>query len=119
MSRSVLPTCFEISHPGRRGADVPALDVPVREGLLPEEMRDAPPALPELSEVEVVRHYTALTRRNHGVDNGFYPLGSCTMKYNPRMNEEAAAWFGDLHPLADARDVQGALHLCHDLQRAL
>ncbi len=119
MSRSVHPTCFEQSRPGRRGAEAPLLDVPVREGLLPESLLDAPPALPEMSEVEVVRHYTALSRRNHGVDNGFYPLGSCTMKYNPRMNEAAAAAFADIHPLQDARDTQGALRLMYDLERAL
>ncbi len=119
MSRSVLPTCFELSRPGRRGANAPALDVPRAENLLPESMLDAPPSLPELSEVEVVRHYTALSRRNHGVDNGFYPLGSCTMKYNPRMNEEAAAWFADVHPLLDGRDAQGALRLMVELEEAL
>ncbi|MCL1965185.1 MAG: aminomethyl-transferring glycine dehydrogenase subunit GcvPB [Firmicutes bacterium] len=120
MSRSVWPTCFEKSHPDRRGADIPALDVPVKENLLPAELLDdAPPALPEMSEREVMRHYTGLSRRNHGVDNGFYPLGSCTMKYNPRMNEVVSAWFGGLHPLADARDAQGALRLTYDLERAL
>lgn len=120
MSRSVFPTSFEKSHPGRRGADVPVCDVPVVENLLPQALlADAPPPLPEMSEIEVVRHYTGLSRRNHGVDNGFYPLGSCTMKYNPRLDEVAAAWFGDIHPLADARDVQGALRLTFDLQEAL
>lgn len=119
MSRSVYPTSFEKSHPGRRGACPPALDVPAREGLLPESMLDAPPALPEMSEMEVMRHYTALSRRNHGVDNGFYPLGSCTMKYNPRMDEVPCGWFAGLHPLSDARDVQGMLRLTYDLQQAL
>ena len=120
MSRSVFPTSFEKSHPGRRGADVPVCDVPVKAGLLPEGLlADAPPPLPEMSEVEVVRHYTGLSRRNHGVDNGFYPLGSCTMKYNPRMNEAAATLFGDLHPLAHQDDAQGALRLTYDLQEAL
>ena len=120
MSRSVLPTSFAKSHPGRRGADVPALDVPARENLLPQGLcANTPPALPEMSEVEVVRHFTALSRRNHGVDNGFYPLGSCTMKYNPRINEAAASLFADLHPLCDARDAQGILRLTHDLEQAL
>lgn len=120
MSRSVYPTSFERSHPGRRGADVPAPAVPRREGLLPAAMlADAPPPLPEMSEVEVVRHYTGLSRRNHGVDNGFYPLGSCTMKYNPRMDEVAATLFADLHPLAGEEDLQGILHLSYDLQQAL
>ena len=120
MSRSVWPTCFERSHPGRRGADVPACDVPMKQNLLPDALlEDALPALPEMSEVEVVRHYTGLSRRNHGVDNGFYPLGSCTMKYNPRLDEVAPTWFADLHPLADVCDAQGALRLTYDLERAL
>ena len=120
MSRSSLPTCFELSRPGRRGADCPVCDVPRREGLLPDALlASAPPALPEISEVDAVRHFTALSRRNHGVDNGFYPLGSCTMKYNPRMNETAAALFADLHPLTPAEDCQGALRLMRDLQAAL
>lgn len=120
MSRSVFPTCFDKSHPGRRGADVPALEVEMVPHLLPDALLDEnPPALPEMSEVEVVRHYTGLSRRNHGVDNGFYPLGSCTMKYNPRMDELAASWFQDLHPYQDADDIQGALHLAYDLQSSL
>lgn len=120
MSRSVLKTCFEKSVPGRRGADVPLCSAPPCPDAIPAAMLDAnPPALPELSEVDVVRHYTALSRRNHGVDNGFYPLGSCTMKFNPRMNEEAAALFAGLHPLLPQKDMQGALHLCYDLQSAL
>ncbi len=60
-----------------------------------------------MSEVELVRHYTALARRNHGVDDGFYPLGSCTMKYNPKCNERAAAMFSRLHPLQDGRNSTG------------
>ena len=120
MSRSVWKTSFEQSMPGRRGADVPALDVPLKEDLLPEEMLSGSLLpLPELSEAQVVRHYTALSRRNHGVDNGFYPLGSCTMKYNPRMNELAASLFSDVHPLLDDRDMQGILRLCYDLEKAL
>ncbi len=119
MSRSVHPTLFEQSRPGRRGAEAPLATVPCRANLLPEALLDAPPALPEMSEIQVVRHYTALSRRNHGVDNGFYPLGSCTMKYNPKMNEAAQAMFGDIHPLQDARDIQGALKLCYDLEKSL
>ncbi len=120
MSRSVHLTCFEQSHPGRRGADVPALDVPVKANALPASLlAEVPPRLPEMSEGEVVRHYTNLSRRNFGVDNGFYPLGSCTMKYNPRLNEAAAAMFADLHPLQDARDAQGALTLAYELQEML
>ncbi len=120
MSRSILPTSFEMTHPGRRGADVPALDVPAKANILPAKfLAEAPLPLPEMSELEVMRHYSALSRRNFGVDNGFYPLGSCTMKYNPRLNEAAAAMFSDLHPLADEMDAQGALRLAYELERAL
>lgn len=120
MSRRAWETCFEQSVPGRRGADVPICDVPTKQDLLPEHLLSGSLLpLPELSEVQVVRHFTALSRRNHGVDSGFYPLGSCTMKYNPRMNELAASWFSDIHPLADERDTQGILHLSYDLERAL
>lgn len=120
MSRSAFPTVFESTKAGRRGADVPVCDVPQREGLLPAAcLADAPPSLPEMSEVEVIRHFTGLSRRNVGVDNIFYPLGSCTMKYNPRMNEEAAALFAGLHPLAAEGDAQGALRLMYDLQQSL
>ncbi len=120
MSRSVYPTSFEKSYAGRRGADVPALDIPVQENLLPSVcLADTPPRLPEMSELEVMRHFTALSRRNFGVDNGFYPLGSCTMKYNPRLNEAVAPLFSGLHPLADEADAQGALRLAYELEQAL
>jgi len=111
VSRTV-PLIYERSQPGRRGLEVPRPDLPVPQ--LPEELaRQEPPRLPELAEPEVLRHFTELSTRNFGVDTGFYPLGSCTMKYNPRVNERLASLpgFRDLHPLADEEDVQGALEL--------
>lgn len=115
---------FELGSPGRRGVSLPACDVPEKplEELLPARMRRALSLeLPELSEGEVIRHYTALSRRNHGVDSGFYPLGSCTMKYNPKINEETAALpgFAWLHPCQDEATVQGALALLHHAEACL
>ncbi|MGH2478323.1 MAG: aminomethyl-transferring glycine dehydrogenase subunit GcvPB, partial [Ktedonobacteraceae bacterium] len=107
---------FEKGAPGRTAATLPALDVPARAlgELVPAEFLRAEPApLPEVSEIEVVRHYTRLSQRNFGVDLGFYPLGSCTMKYNPKINEDVA-WmpgFARLHPLADEAETQGAIQL--------
>jgi len=114
------PTIFERSVSGRRAARLPALDVPelALDSLIPADLlRADPPGLPEVSEPELVRHFTALSRRNFGVDNGFYPLGSCTMKHNPRINERAAALpgFRGLHPLQRPERAQGALRLMHEL----
>ena len=94
---------FELGAPGRRGCSLPQPDLPVKpvDELLPAQMqRKIPLELPEISEGELVRHYTALSTRNHGVDSGFYPLGSCTMKYNPKVNEETARLpgFACIHP---------------------
>ncbi len=122
MTRSIYPLLFERSREGRRGADLPALDVPRLDALLPDSLTsDAPPALPELAEVDVVRHYTNLSRRNFGVDNGFYPLGSCTMKYNPKIDEELAVRFDGVHPFADedTPEALGALTLMANLDAAL
>ena len=115
-----VPLLFEISSPGRRGYRFPELDVPAVavEELIPKEyLRERPAELPEVSEVEVVRHYTQLSRLNHGVDVGFYPLGSCTMKYNPRVNEDVAALSGftAIHPYQPEETVQGALELMYKL----
>ena len=101
---------FELSDPGRVGFSLPELDVPAMlpdETLCREELTD----FPELSEVDVVRHYTRLSTWNYGVDSGFYPLGSCTMKYNPKLNEQAArlAGFAELHPHTPDHLSQGAL----------
>src|SRR3954464_5449433 len=115
-------TIFERSHPGRRAFVAPELDVPRDEDALPERFRRAePPQLPEISEPEIVRHYTRLSRRNFHLDEGFYPLGSCTMKHNPKLHERVAALPGHarLHPLQSPRRAQGALELMYELQRAL
>ena len=111
---------FEQSVPGRRGHVLPDLDVPAKplRDLLPaDSLREQPPALPEMGEVDVVRHFVNLSRRNYGVDTGFYPLGSCTMKYNPKINEDVARYpgFAFIHPLQPEQSVQGALQLMYDL----
>jgi glycine dehydrogenase subunit 2 len=111
---------FERSKPGRRAATVPKPDLPVPE--VPDELRRRrPPRLPELAEPEIVRHFTALADRTFGVDTGFYPLGSCTMKHNPRVNERVVALpgFRDLHPLQEEDGAQGALELMWRLQEIL
>ncbi|SFI85985.1 glycine dehydrogenase subunit 2 [Paenibacillus sp. UNC496MF] len=115
---------FELSRPGRVAYSLPACDVPEEElsALIPEALlRQTPAQLPEVYEVDVVRHYTELSRRNFGVDNGFYPLGSCTMKYNPKINEDAArlGGFANLHPYQPEESLQGALELLHTLQNDL
>lgn len=120
----LVPLIFEISSPGRKAYSLPDLEVPDKpvEELLPkEELRATPPELPEVSEVDLVRHFTKLSQLNHGVDIGFYPLGSCTMKYNPKINEEVAALpgFTDIHPYAPEELVQGALQLMYELQTYL
>ena len=104
----------ELSRPGRRGARVGALDVPAVDvvAAIPAHARaDAPPALPELSELDIVRHYTNLSTLNMSVDSHFYPLGSCTMKYNPKRNERLAALPGmlDVHPYQPESSLQGML----------
>jgi glycine dehydrogenase subunit 2 len=115
---------FELSTPGRIGYSLPEMDVPELDlcGLLPDGyIRTEEPELPEVSELDIMRHYTALSRRNHGVDSGFYPLGSCTMKYNPKINENVARFngFAHIHPLQDESSIQGALGLLYDLQEHL
>ena len=118
------PPIFERSTPGRVGYSLPACDVPARppESLVPAHLlRDDIPGLPEVSEVEVVRHYTRLSQWNFGIDLGFYPLGSCTMKYNPRVNEDVArlAGFARAHPYLPDELAQGALQLLWELERFL
>ncbi len=118
------PLLFERSRPGRRGFALPPLDVPEvePEALLgAEACRETIPDLPEVSEVDVVRHFTRLSTWNAAVDLGLYPLGSCTMKYNPRQNEAAAALpgFAGAHPLAPASLSQGILQLMAELERHL
>jgi glycine dehydrogenase subunit 2 len=117
------PPIFEKGAPGRTGASLPRLDVPERDpaadwgGLA----RKTAPALPEVSEVEVTRHYTRLSRWNYSIDLGFFPLGSCTMKYNPKINEHAARipGFAALHPYQPESTLGGALALQWALERAL
>jgi len=111
---------YEKSVPGRRAGRPPQPDLAIPE--LPGELRRAePPRLPEVAEPDLLRHFTELSSRNFGIDTGFYPLGSCTMKHNPRVNERLAALpgFRDLHPLDDETQAQGALRLCFELQEAL
>lgn len=115
---------FEMSQPGRRALDLPECDVPVTavDQLLPDKfLRRTPAALPEVSQLDIMRHYTGLSQRNFGVDSGFYPLGSCTMKYNPKVNEDACryAGFALLHPLQADDTVQGALELLYEMEQYL
>jgi glycine dehydrogenase subunit 2 len=111
---------FEKSQPGRRASTLPSNALPEVE-IPPELRRPAPPRLPELSEPELVRHFTELSTRTYGVDTGFYPLGSCTMKHNPRVHEHLAALpgFRNLHPHQEVDGCQGALDLMWRLQEAL
>jgi glycine cleavage system P protein (glycine dehydrogenase) subunit 2 len=111
---------YEKSKPGRRASAVPDPGLPA--GDVPESLRrSAPPRLPEMAEPELVRHITELSTRNFGIDTGFYPLGSCTMKYNPRVNERVVGLpgFRDLHPHQRDEDAQGALELMWRLQEIL
>jgi glycine dehydrogenase subunit 2 len=122
--REAVVTIFERSVEGRRAATLPATDVPERplEDLIPAKLlRERPPELPEVSEPEIVRHYNRISRRNFDLDTGPYPLGSCTMKHNPRVNERVAALPGHarLHPAQDPKRAQGALELMWRLERAL
>ena len=127
---------FDKSHPGSRGCDLPSPglcrveEVPqgaaglraAAADLLPNvALRTEPPVLPELSEPQVVRHYTRLSQLNHAIDSGMYPLGSCTMKYNPKLNDELASLegFSNLHPYQDESDTQGVLELLWELEQAL
>jgi glycine dehydrogenase subunit 2 len=111
---------YEKSQAGRRGGELPRYDLPPAD--VPGDLRRAePPRLPELAEPEILRHFTELSTRNFGIDTGFYPLGSCTMKYNPRVNERLVMQpgFRDLHPYQEEDGAQGALELMWRLQEAL
>lgn len=110
------PLVYELSVPGRKGVNLPDCDVPQAE--IPKDLLRKDLNLPELSELQVVRHFVKLSQLNHAIDIGFYPLGSCTMKYNPKLNEDMARLpgFAQLHPLTDDAGSQGALMLMHDLQ---
>ena len=112
---------FEISKPGRSAVDITASDVPAVniEKAIGKKYLRGDLDLPEVAEIDLVRHYTNLSRRNFGVDLGFYPLGSCTMKYNPKVNENVAALpgFTGLHPYADDEFAQGNLQLMYEMQK--
>jgi glycine dehydrogenase subunit 2 len=115
---------FEMSKPGRVAYSLPDCDVPdvdVSEVIPKIYVRDTPAELPEVSELDLIRHYTELSKRNHGIDSGFYPLGSCTMKYNPKINEDVARYpgFARIHPYQDEETIQGALQVMYDLQNEL
>lgn len=113
------PLLWEKGKKGRKGMSIPQSDVP--SAPLPEELAGEAVDFPDLSEVDVVRHYTRLSQWNYGVDTGMYPLGSCTMKYNPKINEKQAASpaIAMAHPLLDERHCQGTLQLIYDLERYL
>ena len=111
---------FEETKPGRTGCTIPKLDIPAKDpaSLIPAQyLRADAPALPEVDELTLVRHYTNLSKKNFGVDNGFYPLGSCTMKYNPKVNETLSGLngFAQLHPYQPEETVQGLLHILYEL----
>ncbi len=113
---AVEPLIYDLGKPGRTGTTVPAVDVPTTD--VPAELVRDELGLPEVSEIDVIRHYTRLSQLNHAIDINFYPLGSCTMKYNPKINEIVARLpgYGAIHPLQDPSTVQGALELMYDLQ---
>jgi glycine dehydrogenase subunit 2 len=124
MQAEKATTIFEKSKPGRRASTLPVLDVPdvaVEELLPASAIRKSAPRLPEISEPEIVRHYNRLSKRNFDLDSGFYPLGSCTMKHNPKLHERAASLpgFSRLHPLQSSERAQGALELMYNLEAAL
>ena len=115
---------FEISRPGRRAFRLPDTKIPQKspdELFAKSSIRKIDARLPEVSELDTVRHFTELSNRNFGVDTGFYPLGSCTMKYNPKINEKVASFegFSELHPHQPAESVQGAMELMYDLEKYL
>ncbi|NLC29523.1 MAG: aminomethyl-transferring glycine dehydrogenase subunit GcvPB, partial [Chloroflexi bacterium] len=113
------PTVFDLSVPGRTGVTFPEPDVP--ETALPEGFVREKLQLPEMSELEVVRHFTSISQKNYAIDLGFYPLGSCTMKYNPKINEVVSRLpgFAATHPLQPLESVQGNLYLMYSLQEML
>ncbi|HNS66896.1 MAG TPA: aminomethyl-transferring glycine dehydrogenase subunit GcvPB, partial [Mesotoga infera] len=117
-------TIFDATVEGRTGFRLPEEKSYGFEPIdvLPEHLlRDSRPELPQVSELQVVRHFMSLSKKNHSVDSGFYPLGSCTMKYNPKLNEEAASFegFSQLHPYQPEETIQGALELMYNLQNSL
>lgn len=124
MNTDYTKLIFEVSKEGRKAYSLPKLDVEevALDSLFPKEfLRENDLDLPEVSEVDVIRHYTQLSNKNYGVDTGFYPLGSCTMKYNPKINEDMASLpgFAKIHPYQPEETVQGALELMYQLDKML
>lgn len=124
MANQDFPLIFERSKKDRISYNLPELDVPavnLEASVGKPYVRKTAPDLPEVSELELMRHYTGLSNRNYGIDSGFYPLGSCTMKYNPKINEDVARLpgFSHIHPYQDEETVQGALEMMYDLQTSL
>ncbi|SIS36924.1 aminomethyl-transferring glycine dehydrogenase subunit GcvPB [Salimicrobium flavidum] len=124
MSKEAYPLIFERSKTGRTGFSLPENDVAdmdVANMFEDSYIRKEKAELPEVSELQLIRHYTGLSTRNHGVDTGFYPLGSCTMKYNPKLNEDVARLpgFSHIHPYQEESTVQGTLYWMYDLQESL
>lgn len=122
--RKTKALIFEMSKEGRCGVDLPTCDVPEEaiDSLIPQKfLRKEPAQLPEVSQLDLMRHYTQLSQRNFGVDSGFYPLGSCTMKYNPKVNEDVCRYpgFSLVHPLEQPETAQGALELLYDMEQYL
>jgi glycine dehydrogenase subunit 2 len=112
---------FELSHPGRRAHRLPVCDVPVENTLPASALAEQPPPLPEVGEIDLIRHFVNLSTRNMAIDTNFYPLGSCTMKYNPKRHERLASHPGlaDLHPLQSDDSCQGMLAILWELQNLL
>jgi glycine dehydrogenase subunit 2 len=121
VGEKLQPTLFERSRPGRGDGKIPHPPKDALDRIPASACRATPPALPELNEPEVVRHYVNLSHLNYAIDTGFYPLGSCTMKFNPKLNEWAARLpgFANLHPLAPDEIAQGSLQLLWELEQAL
>lgn len=118
------PLIFAMSVPGRKACSMPACDVPKEDlsNMIPSEfLREKCPQLPEVSEIDAVRHFTGLSGMNHGVDSGFYPLGSCTMKYNPKVNEDVSRYcgFSAIHPYQPEKTAQGCLEILYSMDKML
>jgi glycine dehydrogenase subunit 2 len=123
VDRKEEPLIFQLSSPGKCGVSLPQCDVPEEplEKLIPGDLIRKELPLPEVSELDVVRHFTRLSQKNFSVDTGFYPLGSCTMKYNPKVNEDIANLpkFTEIHPYQDESEIQGILELLYNMERYL